>query len=78
MKSLNAGLLLKSDLLTYCDIDDYVTHYILQKDFKLLDLDKKVELLKVGGKKVKHVNVGRFLTYKRMVFTVPAVLLNFS
>ena len=66
------------DLLTYCDIDDCVTHYIVQKDFKLLDLDKKVEVLKVGGKKVKHVNVGRFLTYKGMVFTVPAALYSIS
>ena len=33
-----------------------------------------MEVLKVGGKKVKHVSVGRFLTYKGMVFTVPAAL----
>ena len=72
------GVLLKSDLLTYCDIDDRVTHYIVQKDFQLLDLNKKVEVLKVGGKKVKHVNVGRFLTYKGMVFTVPAALYSIS
>jgi hypothetical protein len=73
-----SGIILKSDLLTYCDIDDCVTHYIVQKDFKLLDVDKKVEVLKVGGKKVKLVNVGRFLTYKGMVFTVPAALYSIS
>ena len=72
------GILLKGDLLIYCDIDDHVTHYIVQKDFKLLDLDKKVEVLKVGGKKVKHVNIGRFVTYKGMVFTVPAALYSIS
>ena len=65
------GVLLMGDLLSYSNIDDSIEHYIVQKDFDLLDVDKKVEVMKVGSRKRKHVTVDKFLTQNGLIFTVP-------
>ena len=74
----SSGILLKGDLLIYCDIEDYVDYYAVEKDFKLLNLETKVEVVKVGTMAVKHVRVDRFLTQKGMVFTVPSTMYSIS
>ena len=66
-----SGVLLMGDLLSYSNIDDCIEHYIVQKDFDLLDVGKKVEVKKVGGKRNKYVTVDKFLTQNGMIFTVP-------
>ena len=65
---------MKNDLLTYIYFDDSIDHYVLQKEHKLIDLQKKVEVIKIGGSSTKFVTVDKFLTHKGMIFTVPSTL----
>lgn len=65
---LICGILLKGDLLTYCDIDDCINQSCGAEEFKLVNLEK-VEVQKVGANQKKQlVTVDRFLTHKGMIF----------
>ena len=75
---LICGILLKGDLLTYCDIDDCINQSCGAEEFKLVNLEK-VEVQKVGANQKKQlVTVDRFLTHKGMIFKVPPALYTIS
>ena len=74
LEQKSTGVLLKNELLTYIDIDDSIDYYVVQKEHKLIDLQKKVEVVKIGGSSTKFVIIDKFLTHKGMIFTVPSTL----
>ena len=63
--------------LHYIDIDDSIDYYVVQKEHKLIDLQKKVEVIKIGGSSTKFVTVDKFLTHNVMIFTVPLMVQGF-
>ena len=49
--------------LHYIDIDDSIDYYVVQKEYKLIDLQKKVEVIDFGGSSMKYITVDKFLTH---------------
>ena len=67
-----SGVLLKEDLVFYRAIDESVEFYIVQKYFNLSEINKKVEVSKIGNKEILKVSPDRFLLDKGMIATVPS------
>ena len=67
-----SGVLLKEDLVLYRAIDESIEYFIVQKDFKLSDDQKKLQVRKVGEEESLSVNPDRFLVHRGMIMTVPS------
>ena len=64
------GVLLKGDLLFFYNIDS-IEYYVVEKDFKLIDGENKVDVHKIGEEIIHSVNVDRFVYEKGMISVVP-------
>ena len=56
-------------MLTYIDIDDSIDYYVVQEEYKLIDLQNEVEVIDFGGSSMIYVTVDKFLTHKSMILS---------